>query len=69
MRKLTVTMGIVTAILMFFTLICGLWMRSTYPGALVPESSITFHIGIGSATAISLLVTVISLFLKKKQTV
>jgi len=67
MRKIHVIMGIVTAVLMFFTLICGLWMHSTYPGQVVPESSIQFHMWIGAATAISLLVTVVSLFFKKKQ--
>lgn len=67
MRKIHVIMGIATAVLMFFTLICGLWMRSTYPGTVVPESSIQFHMWMGAATAISLLVTVVSLFFKKKQ--
>lgn len=38
-------LAILTGIMLFSTLVCGLWIR--YSGEVIEDSSITFHLSIG----------------------
>ncbi len=57
MKTLIVILSIVSGLLLLFTIICGLWIRSQ---ATVEPSSLTFHLGIALAASAS---TVLTLFL------
>jgi len=49
MKTAVLIMAIVTGVLLFSTVVCGLWIR--YSGE-ADESSIGFHMTIGIATAV-----------------
>ena len=66
MKTFQIVMGIITLVLLFCTTVCGLWLHGTYGTGVVPESSIRFHMTVGIATAICTLVTVATLFFRKK---
>jgi hypothetical protein len=55
MKTMMVVLAILSALLLFSTVMCGLWIR--YSGEVVEDSSITFHLGIGLATAVVSVVT------------
>ena len=46
-----------TGILLFNTIVCGMWLR--YSGALITEANKNFHMVSGILTAVSIVVTMI----------
>jgi len=67
MRKLQLVMAYLTLLLMFSTAVCGMWINSAGSEVADPESSIRFHMAIGISTAISYLVTFITILLNKNK--
>lgn len=58
MKTVSIVLSIISLILMASTLICGFWIRShTAIGAPADASSVTFHMQIAVASAISVLAT------------
>ena len=57
MKTTIIITAILTGLLLFSTIVCGLWIRNS--GELVEESSIIFHMVIGLATALVTAGTVI----------
>jgi hypothetical protein len=57
MKTITLIAAILTGLLLFSSLVCGLWLR--YSGEPVEESSLTFHMLIGLATALVAALTAI----------
>jgi hypothetical protein len=57
MKTLLVISAVLTGLLIFSTVVCGLWLR--YSGEPVEQSSLNFHMIIGLATALVACVTVI----------
>ena len=55
MKTMMIILAILSALLLFSTVVCGLWIR--YSGEVVEDSSITFHLVIGLATAVVSVVT------------
>lgn len=58
-----ITMTVITFLLLFSTVVCGLWIR--YSGKEVEASSLDFHMWIGILTAVSVVATTIILLLRK----
>lgn len=67
MRKFQLVMAYLTLLLMFSTFVCGMWINSAGSEVTDPESSIRFHMAIGISTAISYLVTFITILLNKNK--
>lgn len=65
MRVFQIILAVVTALLLFSTLVCGLWLK--YAGSAVTDraSSIQFHTGIGIAAVVFAFMTIITLFVTK----
>ncbi len=57
MKTLLFILTITTGLLLFSTIICGLWLRSSSENLTV--SSLNFHMMIGIATAIIAMLTII----------
>lgn len=57
MKTILIVSAIISGLLIFSTVVCGLWLR--YSGQPVEESSISFHMTIGLATALITAATVI----------
>lgn len=57
MKTLLIILSIATFLLIFSTLVCGLWIRNS--AEVVEESSITFHMNIGILTSVVTVATVI----------
>ena len=60
MKIISIISAIITALLLFSTLICGLWIRSN---KVTDASSMTFHMNIGIATVIFSSISVILLLM------
>ena len=50
-------LAILTGILLFSTLVCGLWLR--YSGEVIEDSSKVFHLSIGVATVLFTALTLV----------
>ena len=62
MKTVVWVMAILTGVLLFSTTVCGLWVRSS---GQADESSITFHMAIGIATAVVTAATLILSLLRR----
>lgn len=51
MKVLTMVLAILAVLLLFSTVVCGLWLR--YSGEVIEESSRQFHMVIGLAAALT----------------
>ena len=60
MKIISIITAIVTALLLFSTLICGLWIRSN---KVTDASSLSFHMNIGIATVVLSTISIILLFI------
>lgn len=60
MRIFSMVIAIITSLLLFSTLICGLWIRSN---KVTDASSLNFHMSIGIASVIFSFIVVILLFI------
>ena len=56
MKTLIIIFAVLTAVMLLFTIICGLWMRAQPE---VEASSINFHLGMALTTALCMAVTLI----------
>lgn len=65
MRVVQIILAIISAILMFSTLVCGLWIKNAGAAVTDRASSVQFHITLGIATAIFVFLTLITVFIKK----
>lgn len=65
MKVFHVIMSVISTLLVASTLICGFWIHST--GSSVPDiaSSVSFHMGIGVASFVSVLITTILSLIRK----
>ena len=59
MKALKIIMVVVTSLLLFSTVVCGLWMR--YSGKEVDDSSRLFHMVVGLAGVAATAVTLVLL--------
>lgn len=59
MKIISIITAIVTALFLFSTLICGLWIRSN---KVTEASSLSFHMNIGIASVVLSTVSVVLLF-------
>lgn len=57
MKTTTLVLAIVTGVLLFSTILCGLWIR--YSGEEITEGDLSFHTDIGIVMAIFALVTLV----------
>ena len=57
MKTILVISAVLTGLLIFSTVVCGLWLR--YSGEPVEQSSLNFHMLIGLATALVAYLTVV----------
>jgi hypothetical protein len=55
MKTLLIVSAVLTGLLLFSAVVCGLWLR--YAGSAIAESSPTFHMGMGLAAAVFSMVT------------
>jgi hypothetical protein len=60
-------MAYVTLIMMFSTIVCGMWINSAGSEVTDPESSIRFHMMLGILTAISYSITFVTIIINKKK--
>lgn len=60
MKVISLIIAIITGLLLFSTLICGLWINAN---KVTDPSSLKFHMNIGIASAIFGFITVILLFI------
>ncbi len=67
MRKFQLIMACLTLLLMFSTMVCGMWIHSEGSNVTDPQSSIRFHMTIGIMTAVSYFATFISIILNKEK--
>jgi hypothetical protein len=65
MRAFQLIVSIITAILIFSTTVCGLWIKSQGDKIADKAGSLQFHATIGIATAIFVAITLITVFIKK----
>lgn len=65
MRVFQIIMAVITAILMFSTTVCGLWIKSQGDNITDKTGSLQFHTTIGIATAISVAILLITVFIKR----
>jgi hypothetical protein len=63
MKMLEWIMIILTGLLLFSTVVCGLWLR--YSGKPVEPSSLDFHMIVGMLAAISTVITIVILMMRK----
>jgi len=62
MKTIFIISAIATGLLMFSTMVCGLWLR--YSGQEIAKSSLDLHLVIGLATAAATLATIVLAFVK-----
>lgn len=60
MKAFSLVIAIITGLLLFSTLVCGLWIRAN---KVTDVSSLNFHMNIGIASAIFSFITVILLII------
>jgi fumarate reductase subunit D len=60
MKVISIISAVITALLLFSTLVCGLWIHTN---KVTDASSITFHMNIGIATVIFSSISVILLLM------
>lgn len=65
MRVFQLIMASISALLIFSTLICGLWIRFAGKAVTDRASSIQFHTTIGIATAVFVIITLVTVFIRK----
>ena len=63
MRVFEWIMIIATGLLLFSTVVCGLWMR--FLGKQIEQSSIDFHMIVGLLAAVATVVTIVLLLMRK----
>jgi len=63
MRMLEWIMVIVTGLLLFSTVVCGLWLR--FSGQKIEASSLDFHMIVGLLAVAATVVTIILLMIRK----
>lgn len=63
MKAFSLVIAIITGLLLFSTLVCGLWIRAN---KVTDVSSLNFHMNIGIASVIFSFITVILLILALK---
>ena len=64
MRTIQVVMSVISTLLIAFTLICGFWIRNSGQVADL-ASSASFHMTLGIATGVSVLITTIITLIRK----
>jgi len=65
MRLIEIIMIVITGILLFSTVVCGLWIR--FSGQEVEVSSLNFHMILGILTAIATVITIILLLVNRSR--
>jgi len=60
MKAILIVLSVITALLLFSTTVCGLWIKSQNLKGTEYAESIGFHMNIGIATAVLGIITVIA---------
>ena len=63
MRVFEWIMIVATGLLLFSTVVCGLWMR--FSGKEIEQSSIDFHMYVGLLAAVATVITIVLLLMRK----
>jgi hypothetical protein len=65
MRVFQIITAIITAILIFSTTVCGLWIKSQGDAIIDKAGALKFHMNIGIITAIFVVLLIVTVFIRK----